>query len=1032
MTVRFGLLGPVQLVVDDRVVPFPAPRHRAVLAFLLLNARRPVPPERLIDAIWGESPPERARGQIQVAVSALRRTLRGAGAEHVLETTSAGYVLDVAPDAFDLDAFTALAGSDDAARLREALAVWRGPALADVAAPYVDAARARLADQRLTVVERLAELDLAAGRHAQLLDELTGWVAESPFRERLHRHLMLALYRLDRQPDALAVARDYRRLLADEHGLDPGQDFTDLERAILADDPALRPQPAETAQARSVPAQLPADVPDFVGRADELVRLDGLFEHAGAVVISTIEGVGGVGKTALAVRWGHRVRDLFPDGQLYVNLHGYSATDPVRPAEVLSGFLRALGVPAEEVPLDVETAAALYRSCLADRRILVVLDNAASPDQVRPLLPGAPHCRVVVTSRDRLAGLVARDGARLVELGMLPPAEAMDLLIRMLGRDRVGAEPAAAAELVRLCGGLPLAVRIAAAHLVSTPRLGLTEYVADVRRQPVAALEVPGDELSSIRAVFSLSYRRLPAGPARLFRMLGHAPGVRAGLDAAAALVDAPAAETGELLAALTRARLVDELEPGRYEQHDLLREYARELALAEDPQEDRDAALDRLTDWSLATADACARTLHPQSLRRHPPRQLDVLPTVEEARAWYDDELDGIVALARYRAKHGPYRDAWLLADATRGQLFALRRMPAWQAVTEAAREAGELAGDPAGSAVAELGFALIRMVGADGDGMARHNERLAALARAAGWPEAEGVAEGNMGIHHWMAGRLEEATGHLRRAVAIGERIGSRSLVATNVGNLANVSEAMGELAVAVELHRRALVIFEADGALGRQAHAHHNSGRLLARLGRFGEAEESMRSAVALFDRIGDGFVLDARSALADIEFLTGRLDDADRHSAAVLAGTAAGENPSARATALALRPLISLANGLTAEAVTGAEAALSYARETHQQDFALSAQAHLARAHLAGGDTDRALTVLEEALGTATEGVRVERIDLLALHAEALLLVGDRVGAADRLALAEAEVARTGYRLADEGIAAVRAGLSSGTR
>ncbi|GIG60720.1 SARP family transcriptional regulator [Longispora fulva] len=1011
MTVRFGLLGPVQLVIHGRSVVFSAPRHRAVLGFLLLNARRPVPPERLIDAIWGEMPPDRARGQIQVAVSALRRTLRDAGAEHVLATRPAGYVLDVAPDELDLDLFTTLAGSPDAARLREALDLWRGPALADVTAPYVEPARSRLTDQRLTVVERLAELDLAAGRHALIVDELAAWIAESPFRERLHRHLMLALHRLDRQPDALAVARDYRRLLADEHGLDPGQEFTDLERAILADDPALRPVPGPVATRPAGPAQLPSDVPDFVGRAEELARLDELFDGAGAVVISTIEGTGGVGKTALALHWAHRVRDLYPDGQLYVNLHGYSATEPVRPLDAMTGFLRALGVPGEEIPVDLAEAAALYRTLLADRRILVILDNASGPDQVRPLLPGSRGSRVVVTSRDRLAGLVARDGARLLELGVLPPDKAVELLTRVLGRRRVAAEPDAVAELAGLCGGLPLALRIAAAHLVSQPRRDIAGYNAELRAGDLlASLEVPGDELASIRGVFGHSYRALAPETARLFRLVGLLPGADLTAGAAAAMAGVPVDRAMTLLRELSDAHLLEFDGGDRFAPHDLIRVYARQLAEATDADDDRRAAAEALLHWCLATSDAAARLLYPQFTRLDPPKSGHPgFPDSQAALAWFESERGNLVSTVEYFADRAPQPAVWLLADAMRGFLAVGQHTADCLTVCRTGIRVAAAAGDQRGQAALELSLGNTAR---HRDLAAVHYQRALEAARSAGWLAVEAAAEGNLAIGDVNAGRLDAAIERITRAMEIARRTGQVAGSPTDLCKLAHIHLIQGRLADAADHSLRALALFREMGAVSGEANALHGTGNAYLRLGRYEEALELQTRAVELFGEVGHHFTSVALVEVAVACCALGRRDEAVAHVEAALAGVRTVGNGMLEADAL-------IAVGDLArtpvDAMAAYDASLTLARKLDLPETRAAALLGLADSHAVLGDPARAEALAGEGLSVAVRhGFRLQECEANTRLAELRLRAGDRE-AAVRYSRRAVEIReQTGYR------------------
>ena len=455
--------------------------------------------QQMINAVWGEATPTHAVNLVQRHVSGLRRALEpnrpGHAPSDVLVWSNAGYLLTLPADAVDLDIFETELGRARAARaagnppaaaeaLHAALKLWRGPLCDGLSSPFLDAQRDRLAKSRISAMEDRVELDLAIGDRTDVIAELRDLVAGHPLRERLHGLLMLALYRAGRQADALAVFRDVRHVLSEELGIEPAAPLQQLHQQILAGDlesaaPAsakvVSDPSAKTHLLRPVPAQLPHRVLDFTGRSAELDQLDKLLSRdrgdAGtAVVITAISGTAGVGKTALAVHWAHRVSDQFPDGQLYVNLRGFDPTgSAMKPAEAIRGFLDAFGVPPQEIPTSLEAQAALYRSLLAGRRVLVLLDNAADSDQVRPLLPGSPGCLVIVTSRNELAGLIAGEGARPVTVDLLNPTEARQLLSRRLGESRVLAENQAADDIIALCARLPLALMIVAARAVAHP-----------------------------------------------------------------------------------------------------------------------------------------------------------------------------------------------------------------------------------------------------------------------------------------------------------------------------------------------------------------------------------------------------------------------------------------------------------------------------------------------------------------------------------------------------------------------------------
>ncbi len=468
----------------------------------------------------------------------------------------------------------------------------------------VEAEAARLEEQRLAALEARIDADLACARHAVLIPELRKLVLDYPLRERLWGQLVLALYRSGRQADALSAYREIHQLLEAELGVEPGAALRRLHQRILSADAALdapaRSAPGARATPAPVPRQLSADVAGFTGRGEHLRRLGQLLGGDGqgpaALVIAAIVGTAGVGKTALAVHWAHQVAGRFADGQLYVDLRGVARRPPLPPAEALAQLLRALGVPAAQVPPELEEAAGTYRSLLAGRRVLVVLDNAASPDQVRPLLPGSPTCLVVVTSRNQLRGLVAKDDARLLTLDVLGRDEAAALVGRVIGDARVRAEPAATAELARLCAHLPLALRIAGANLADHPGQPIADYTAELAEgDRLAKLVVGGDEQTAVRSSLDLSYQRLAPPERRLFRLLGLVPGPDVSAAAAAALAGTTPERAELVLDRLALAHLLARRAPGRFAVHDLLRLYAIDRALREESEQEREVATRRL-----------------------------------------------------------------------------------------------------------------------------------------------------------------------------------------------------------------------------------------------------------------------------------------------------------------------------------------------------------------------------------------------------------------------------------------------------
>jgi DNA-binding SARP family transcriptional activator/tetratricopeptide (TPR) repeat protein len=831
----------------------------------------------VIDAVWQDDPPATARRQIQNEISALRRAFAGAGAQDVtpIETDRHGYRISPCPGELDAQVFADLvaeardlARRDEpaaAAKLREALGLWRGPVLLGLAGGAVEAAAVRLAEQRLAAFEQCIDLELGLGRHRELVGEVAELVTAHPLRERLVGQLMLALHRCGRQAEALEAYGRLRSRLSDELGLSPGTALRELHGAILRDDaavePAAGPPPTEAA-APEVPAQLLADVPFFTGRQAYLDQLDGLLPAgtASAVVVSTIAGMAGVGKTALAVHWGHRARARFPDGQLYIDLRGFAADPPVRPVEALAHLLRSLGEPAEQIPVEVQTAAGRYRSLLTDRRMLVVLDNAASADQVRPLLPASPGCVVLITSRDRLTDLLARDGATALALDVLDPDEAYALLAAVLGADRVAAEQAAAAQLARVCSYLPLALRVAAANLIGKPWLSIADHVAALSDgDPLDALDVDGDERAGVRRTFDASYRTLHPDARRVFRLVGLVPGPDVTVGAVASLAGADAGHTRRQLDRLTTAHLVHQHAPGRYACHDLLRHFAADRARAEETEAGRVAAVRQLYDWYLHCADHAARVLYPHPLRL--PVQTVQVPapagfaSAAAALAWLDEERANLAAAIGHAAEHGPRAVAWLLADTLRSYFWLRMHTVDWRYAAETALAAAEAEGDPRAQAMAliSLGDFHFRR-GQAQPAIARYAAALS-LAERIGWARCEAAAIGNLGVMYRDSGRLREAVQHLRRGVALARKNDSRYSEAVALDALGRAYWQLGRLEEASECCALALSINRAIGSRLGEAAALSNLGEILHAQGHLDAAVGSLTGALTLFREIGD---------------------------------------------------------------------------------------------------------------------------------------------------------------------------------
>ncbi|EOD66680.1 AfsR/SARP family transcriptional regulator [Amycolatopsis vancoresmycina] len=823
------LLGPVEVWRGADRLAVSSRHQRSVLAALALRPGRVVSVSALVDAVWEEEAPPSARRQVIKLVSRLRGALGD-----VITTRAGDYVLDATPDQVDAGVFessvadarqrsvTDPAGAAEA--VRGALRLWRGPALSGVT-PGLAAQATRLEESRLAALEDGVGWELAAGGHAALVAELTALVAEHPLRERLVGALMLALHRSGRTTEALEVYRRTHERLAGDLALAPGAELQQLHLAILRNDAPPSPPPQQqhgaTRPGGAVPRQLPGAVAGFTGRVAQLEELTGLLDQRGTVVISAINGTAGVGKTTLAVHWAHRVADRFPDGQLYVNLRGFDPSGrPVRPAEAIRGFLDALGVPAQRIPDGLAEQAALYRSQLAGRRMLVVLDNARDTGQVRPLLPGAAGCLTVVTSRDHLGGLIVSEGARVLPLDLMTTAEARDLLASRLGRDRLAAEPEAAGDLIELGVHLPLALSIVAARATLAPALSLTELARQLRdvRDRLPALDI-GDSSVDLGAVFSWSYRTLSAAAARMFRLLSLHPGPVISLSAAASLAGTGAGPAREALAELVKAQLLTEPVTGRFTHHDLLRAYSADRAGREETGQARRAALHRLLDHYLHTAHAATLLLDPPADRLRlaepqPGTVVEPLGDDEQAWQWFTAERPVFAAAVDRAADAGFDTHAWQLAGSVAN--FCIRAGHWMQLVSTqlVAIAAAERAGEPYGTAwsLRELGRAYIRL------------------------------------------GRYPDAHASLQRALELDERLGDPVGQARSHNNLGIVSYAQGSYRVALEQGKTAYALFHAARHRAGQAEALNAIGWMQTQLGDPAEALRSCSRALELHRAVG----------------------------------------------------------------------------------------------------------------------------------------------------------------------------------
>jgi len=998
---RFQMLGPLRVWDGGAWSEIAAAQQRTVLALLLIEAGRAVSTDRLVHEIWGEHPPKSAVSTVRGYAMRLRRVL-GNGAECPVVTRPHGYELLVEDGQLDVELFDGLVESGRrrlaegrlaaaVAQLSEALQLWRGPALADVpSTPTVASEATRLEQHRLAVLDERLGAQLGLGRHADVVDELHRLVEEHPLRERSAAQFMLALYRCGRRAEALEAYRRIRTQLVTELRLEPGPELKSLQQSILIDDKGLAAplRPTGPMVSRVVPAQLPADVAGFTGRREHLRQLDRLLAAAGRPVIATVTGTGGVGKTALAVHWAHRAAERFGDGQLYVNLRGYASGPPVRPVEALTRFLLALGVPAKEVPADLADAQALYRGLLADKRALVLLDDAADADQVVPLLPGTTGCLVIVTSRDQLVRLASRHGAVGLSLDVLTPGEARSLLAELLGTDRVDAEPAAVAELAGLCGYLPLALRVAAANLTTHPRRAVAHYTVRLRRDPLTALEVDGDRRSAVRATFDQSYANLPPEARRLFRLLGLVPGPDVTLPAAAAVAGLPEPQAAALLDRLAETHLVERSNPDRYALHDLLRRYAADHSIAEDGAADRGAALERLFGYFVRHASAAAAALCPQILRL-PHSSLPVAGFTGhgQARVWLDAERANLVAAVRHAAEHGPHPVAWRLADALRGYLYLGTHLVDWLTVATAGLAAARADADLPGQTAMRLSLATLQFFhGRYAEAVDAYRDALD-LARRAGWAEGESAALGNLGAVHRTLGRLAEAADYFAQALAIDQRIGWHAGQATKLANLGLVHFGLGQLDRAADYRDQALALHRQCGSRSGEAMTLAGLADVYRALGKLDEALACVTEALVLHREVGDRMSEAATSRiLAAVHRDAGRSADA-----LAVAGTAIGlaretGERQVEAEALTVQASVHDLLGEPARAVDGHRQALAVARDIGDRYTETEVLIGMATAYRHAGEPGDAERHAREALELA----RGAGYRMLEERAEALLL------------------------------------------
>jgi DNA-binding SARP family transcriptional activator len=904
---RVRVLGPLEVSDSAEWRRVGSAKQRALLASLVVHAGVPVSVDRLVEEIWNGRPPMSAVNLVQGYVLSLRRRL-GDPDGVLLRTQPPGYQLVLTEEELDVGRFEALVeqgrraladGDNHAASdlVAEALQLWRGQPFADVApTAAVEAEANRLEQLRLAGLEVRNAAGLALGRHAALVPELQTLTRTHPLVEQFWAQLMLALYRSGRQAEALAAYRQLHTLLDDELGIEPTPPVRDLHQQILTGHAALDPAPSApgrgtgpTRGSVAVPRQLPAGISNFTGRQHQLAQLDALLPDQGAppapaVPIAAITGTAGIGKTALAVHWAHRIAHRFPDGQLYVNLRGFDPlAQPVSATEAVRGFLDALGVAPEQIPVELEAQTARYRSLLADRRILVVLDNARDADQVRPLLPGSPTCLALITSRNQLESLVATEAARPVQLDQLSNHEAHALLAARLGNDRLAAEPDAANTIITSCARLPLALAIATARAATHPGFPLATLateLADTRTslEPFTA----GDTATDLRAVFSWSYKQLNPETQHLFRLLGLHPGPDITAPAAASLAGVPDAEARKLLAELSRVHLLTQHQFGRYSFHDLLRAYSSDLAHAVDTEATRSDAIRRMLDHYLHTAFSAAKFVEPARLLIPlPPSSVasKVFVDRDQATGWFAAEDQVLVAAVQLAAAAGFDSHAWQLVWCLAPVHDLLARWQDQVTMFQLALEAATRARDLFGQAHAHcgLGVAHTRL----GHWAQALPELQQAIELFRGIGDSASQAHGHYVVSAVLArlGHRQRANSHVKQAIELFQHTNQPIMQARALDLLGWAHAGQGNHQDALQLCQQALEIQQELGDRTGAASTWDTLGHIHHLLGHYDQAAACFRQAIAGYQELGDPFhQADALCDLGDTHQAVGATDAA----------------------------------------------------------------------------------------------------------------------------------------------------------
>ncbi|MDT7727434.1 MAG: hypothetical protein QOI21_4010 [Actinomycetota bacterium] len=1051
---RYRLLGPVTARGESGPVRLGGPKQRTVLAALLLNANRVVSEELLTDLLWENDPPASARGQLQVRVWELRKLL----GRSVIVRSEPGYLIDVRTGELDTQVFEAAAvaartmldegnPAGGVARLREALALWQGPPLGGVTDALVRREAQMLEEQRMAAFEALFEAEFASGRYAQVIGELRRLSEQYPFGERLQAQLMVALHRSGRASEALEVYSEARERLDTELGVEPGKALRELHLRVLkgGDQPvedragppslaAVIPEaaaPAQAARGAIRPAELPRDVRGFAGRAEKLALLDAqlavtLGSGSPMSDIWVLNGIAGVGKTALALHWAHGVREHFPDGQLYVNLRGFDADrEPMEPAVALAQLLRALGADPQGIPTEVDEQAGLYRSALADKRVLLVLDNARDASQVLPLLP--PTGTVLVTSRNRLGDLVAETGARSLPLPVLPLEDSRALLTGVLGATRVDAEAEAADELARLCGHLPLALRIAAANISTSLEPRIADMAAELAKGgPLAMLTVDGADESAVTRAFAVSYETLAPELKRLFRLLGLMVGPDFTPASAAALAGDPLADVTRRLQRLAAAHLVEQPVAGRFRLHDLVRDYALRCVGTDESPDARAQAWMRLVESHLSAADSADEIFG----RRHNPQiprdrafvagRPVTFSDSAEAAAWVDAEHENMIAVVRQAVVHGPYPQAWYLADAVRGPFYHRGRRVEWVDLASTVLGAARRHDEPLVEAVVlqSVGLAFIHLE--------RHEQAVEWLTEAlrvfkrVNWPEGEAAALNTFGIALRVAGRFEDAGEQLMRSLELQRTLGSRIGEMKVLNNLGSVYRQLCKLDDALACLSRAYDISVEEGFRLGEAVALVGLGLIQRLTGEMDAARDSFSRALVLHHELS--YLYGEASALSGLSLLdvdTGDFSRGREHATLALELARREQNRETEVGALNALARAEAALGLVEPATEHQLEAVEVARNWGSPWHVAESLCGMAGIHAMRREHHEALRTGNESLSLARKG------GLRTIEARCLLVLAGAHAGLGQLGEAADLCHQAATLCADAGLAATEA-------